>query len=351
VSKIDWAQSLLNHKKDMKSAITNLESGQSRIVMVIDDNERLVGTVTDGDIRRAILCNLSMESKVTEFMNSSPTSVDLDMEKESILKIMKSKEIMQIPIVDKDKKVVGLETFDQLLEKKRIENPVFLMAGGFGTRLAPLTNKTPKPLLKIGSKTILERILQKFIDSGFTQFYISTHFMADKIRDYFGDGSNWNISIQYIHEDKPLGTGGALGLLPKNEIDKPLIMMNGDLLSKVNFLELLHYHEEKKGKVTACVSEYELQIPYGVVVKDEHKFLKIDEKPSHKFFINAGIYVVDPSIIYDLDGSNFLDMPTLLNQITAQNLPVNVFPIHEYWLDIGQHDDFDRAKKDLIEEE
>ena len=347
MSKINWSSSLLDHKEDMKSAINNLESGQSRIVIVIDGKGRLVGTVTDGDIRRAILCNLNMESNVTEFMNDSPTSIDSEMEKDSILKIMKLKGIMQVPIVDRDNIVVGLETFDQLLDKRQIENPVFLMAGGFGTRLAPLTNITPKPLLKIGSKTILERILQKFIDTGFYHFYISTHYMAEKIRDYFGDGSDWNISIKYIHEDKPLGTGGALGLLPKTEIDKPLIMMNGDLLSEVNFLELLRYHEEKKGKITMCVSEYELQIPYGVVIKDEHKFINIDEKPSHKFFINAGIYVVDPSVINDLDGSSYLDMPSLLNQITLQNLPVNVFPIHEYWLDVGQHGDFDKAKKDL----
>ncbi len=331
----------------MKSVINNLESGQSRIAMVVDDEGRLIGTVTDGDIRRAILVNLPMDANVKEFMNNRPTSIDSELKKDAILQIMRQKEIMQIPIVDKSKKVVGLETLDHLLEEKKLENPVFIMAGGFGKRLAPLTNETPKPLLKIGSKPILERILQKFIDAGFYQFYISTHFKAEKIKEYFEDGSKWNISIKYIHESKPLGTGGSLGLLPKAEMNKPLIMMNGDLLSEVNFVELLRYHDEKKGKVTMCVSEHEFQIPYGVVIKDEHKFIKIDEKPSEKIFINAGIYVVEPSVIADLDGSSYLDMPTLLNQLTSNNSSVNVFPIHEYWLDVGQHIDFDKAQKDI----
>ena len=331
----------------MKSAINNLENGKSRIALVVDDKGKLIGTITDGDIRRAILANLPMDSKLKEFMKDQPVCIDSEKNKDDILRLMREKDILQVPILDKNKKVVGLETLNHLLEGKKIDNPVFIMAGGFGTRLAPLTDETPKPLLKIGSKPILERILLKFIDAGFHKFYISTHFMADKIKEYFNDGSEWNISIKYIHEDKPLGTGGSLGLLPKSEIDLPLVMMNGDLLSEVNFVELLRYHYEKKGMVTICVSQYELQIPYGVVVKDEHKFIKIDEKPSEKFFINAGIYVVDPSIVSGVGGSSYLDMPTLLNEISLKNLPVNIFPIHEYWLDVGQLSDFNKAKEDL----
>jgi len=331
----------------MKSAINNLENGKSRIALVVDDKGKLIGTITDGDIRRAILANLPMDSKLKEFMKDQPVCIDSEKNKDDILRLMREKDILQVPILDKNKKVVGLETLNHLLEGKKIDNPVFIMAGGFGTRLAPLTDETPKPLLKIGSKPILERILLKFIDAGFHKFYISTHFMADKIKEYFNDGSDWNISIKYIHEDKPLGTGGSLGLLPKSEIDLPLVMMNGDLLSEVNFVELLRYHYEKKGMVTMCVSQYELQIPYGVVVKDEHKFIKIDEKPSEKFFINAGIYVVDPSIVSGVGGSSYLDMPTLLNEISLKNLPVNIFPIHEYWLDVGQLSDFNKAKEDV----
>jgi len=335
----------------MESAINNLEIGMNKIAMIIDDEGKLIGTVTDGDIRRAILANLPMDSEIKEFMNDKPTTISSKIDKKSMLKLMRDKDILQLPIVNENQKVVGLETLHHLLESKKLDNPIFLMAGGFGKRLAPLTNESPKPLLKIGSKPILERIIEQFREAGFHNFYISTHFMAEKIKEYFHDGTDWNVSIKYIHEEKPLGTAGSLGLLPKEEIDLPIIMMNGDLLSEVNLIELLRYHNEKKGMVTMCVSEYEFQIPYGVVLKDEHKFIKIDEKPEQKIFINAGIYVVDPSIIHDLVRDSYLDMPSLLNQITEKNLPVNVFPIHEYWLDVGQLGDFNKAKEDLKNED
>jgi dTDP-glucose pyrophosphorylase len=333
----------------MKDAISNLEKGMNRISIIVDDEGKLVGTITDGDIRRAILANLSMETLVTKFMNKNPIYIDPNFEKEYLIKLMGEKDIFQIPVVDKNKKILGLETLHNLLEQKKLDNPVFIMAGGFGKRLNPLTNKLPKPLLKIGSKPILERIILKFIDGGFRKFYISTHYMADKIENYFKDGSEWGVSIKYIHEEKPLGTGGALGLLPKSEIKKPLIMMNGDLLSEVNFQELLRYHNEKKADVTMGISQYEFQIPYGVVLRDKDKFLKIDEKPSHKFFINAGIYVVEPSVVKNQKADSYLDMPALLNHINKNKFKVNVFPIHEYWLDVGHQKDLIKAQEDLKE--
>lgn len=349
MSKINWKSSILNKSETMKDAISNLEKGMNRISIIVDDEGKLVGTITDGDIRRAILANLSMETLVTKFMNKNPIYIDPNFEKEYLIKLMGEKDIFQIPLVDKNKKILGLETLHNLLEQKKLDNPVFIMAGGFGKRLNPLTNKLPKPLLKIGSKPILERIILKFIDGGFRKFYISTHYMADKIENYFKDGSEWGVSIKYIHEEKPLGTGGALGLLPKSEIKKPLIMMNGDLLSEVNFQELLRYHNEKKADVTMGISQYEFQIPYGVVLRDKDKFLKIDEKPSHKFFINAGIYVVEPSVVKNQKADSYLDMPALLNHINKNKFKVNVFPIHEYWLDVGHQKDLIKAQEDLKE--
>lgn len=349
MSKINWKSSILNKSETMKDAISNLEKGMNRISIIVDDAGKLVGTITDGDIRRAILSNLSMETLVTKFMNKNPIYIDPNFDKESVIKLMGEKDIFQIPVVDENKKILGLETLHNLLEQKKLDNPVFIMAGGFGKRLNPLTNKLPKPLLKIGSKPILERIILKFIDQGFHKFYISTHYMADKIENYFKDGSEWGVSIKYIHEEKPLGTGGALGLLPKSEIKKPLIMMNGDLLSEINLYELLRFHHEKKGTVTMGISQYEFQIPYGVVSRKKEKFIKIEEKPSQKFFVNAGIYVIDPSIVHTQRGNTYLDMPTLLNDIVKKKYTVNVFPIHEYWLDIGQPRDLNRAKEDLKE--
>lgn len=350
MSNSEWKSSLLNFKEDMKAAINNLEAGNSGISIIVNDKNKLVGTVTDGDIRRAILSNFTMESKIESFMNKNPIFLDSNYERGDIINLMKEKDILQIPITDKNKTIIGLETLNHLLNKQKADNPVFLMAGGFGTRLTPLTHETPKPLLKIGSKPILERIISKFIDAGFHRFYISTHFKAEKIKEHFNDGSDWDVSIKYIDEDKPLGTAGSLGLLPKLEMDLPVIVMNGDLLSDINFHSLLNYHKKKKGIVTMGISKYEFQIPYGVIIRDEDKFIEIEEKPSENFFINAGIYVIEPLVIKALDGKTYLDMPNLLNKIKKDKGEVNVFPIHEYWLDVGQIKDLKKAKKDLANE-
>jgi NDP-sugar pyrophosphorylase family protein len=259
---------------------------------------------------------------------------------------MKEKELLHLPIISKKNKLIGLETLSTLSGTKKYDNAVFLMAGGFGKRLTPLTNQMPKPLLEVGTKPILEEILVSFINSGFHNFYISTHFMADKIRDYFRDGSEWGVTIKYIHEEKPLGTAGALSLLSDEEIDLPLIMMNGDLISDINFSSLLDYHIKNKAKLTMCISEYALKIPYGVIVKEDDRLIKIDEKPSHKFFINAGIYVINSDILKTVRKDTPIDMPTLIEEIISDKESVKVYPIHEYWLDIGQLDDFDKAKLD-----
>ena len=189
------------------------------------------------------------------------------------------------------------------------------MAGGFGKRLTPLTDKIPKPLLKVGSKPILQIILENFIDSGFEDFFISTHFMPQKIKDYFGNGERWNVSIRYIEEKSPLGTAGALALLPKKEINMPLIMMNGDLLTSVNFKKLLDNHNKSGSALTVCISEHQVQIPYGVINKNKSKLVKIEEKPFQKFFINAGIYVLNPDIVKRIRKEKKMDMPALIQQL------------------------------------
>jgi NDP-sugar pyrophosphorylase family protein len=223
------------------------------------------------------------------------------------------------------------------------------MAGGFGKRLKPLTDSTPKPLLKVGNKPILENILEQFIATGFHKFYISTHYKAEMVREYFGDGSNWNVSIEYIHEETPLGTAGGLGLLPNNLTKLPILVMNGDLLTKVNFEQLLNFHLQEGGAATMCVREYDFQVPYGVIKADGRRIISIQEKPIQSFFVNAGIYVLNPSILDAVDGKNYLDMTQLLEDKIENDEQVNLFPIHEYWLDIGGSKQFDRAQKDLRE--
>ena len=201
--------------------------------------------------------------------------------------------------------------------------------------------------MHVGSKPILETILEQFIEAGFHDFYISTHYKSEMVRNHFGDGKQWGVSIQYIHEEKPLGTAGALGLLPEDVSKLPIIMMNGDILTKVSFTHLLDFHADYDGIATMCIREYDFEVPYGVVQTDGTQVTSIVEKPVHKFFVNAGIYVIDPSLINMVDVNIYLDMPNLLEEQIEKGKKVNMFPVHEYWLDIGRIDEFERANREI----
>ena len=330
----DWRELLLSPNDSLDRAIKVLHEGGRRIALVSDENDRLLGTITDGDIRRALISQSTVKSPVSLIMNCNPVTVDDKVENKEILSLMSSQGFLHMPIVNKDGILCGLETLEHLIKSPKHDNPVFLMAGGFGTRLRPLTESTPKPLLKVGLKPILEMIIEQFISYGFHNFYISTHFKSEQIRDYFKTGEAYGVSIKYVHEDNPLGTAGSLGLLPDNLTDLPLIVMNGDLLTKVDFKNLLNFHHESNTEATMCVREYDFQVPYGVIEIDNYKIKKIEEKPIHKFFVNAGIYVLSKNLVDKIDGKFYLDMTDFLNQ-ELNNGGVSTFPIHEYWLDIG----------------
>ena len=330
----DWRELLLSPNDSLDRAIKVLHEGGRRIALVSDENDRLLGTITDGDIRRALISQSTVKSPVSLIMNCNPVTVDDKVENKEILSLMSSQGFLHMPIVNKDGILCGLETLEHLIKSPKHDNPVFLMAGGFGTRLRPLTESTPKPLLKVGLKPILEMIIEQFISCGFHNFYISTHFKSEQIRDYFKTGEAYGVSIEYVHEDNPLGTAGSLGLLPDNLTDLPLIVMNGDLLTKVDFKNLLNFHHESNTEATMCVREYDFQVPYGVIEIDNYKIKKIEEKPIHKFFVNAGIYVLSKNLVDKIDGKFYLDMTDFLNQ-ELNNGGVSTFPIHEYWLDIG----------------
>tara|TARA_B110000008_G_scaffold275396_1_gene312773 strand:+ start:2849 stop:3898 length:1050 start_codon:yes stop_codon:yes gene_type:complete len=342
----DWKKIILKPDDSMKTAIHLLESEALRIVMIADNDNVLMGTLTDGDIRRALIQHRDMDTHVSEIMYKDPTTVFPDDSVEMSLAIMTEKNLLQLPVVDKKGKIVGLRTIKSSLDIKKYDNLVFLMAGGFGKRLQPLTNKTPKPLIRIGEKPILETILNQFIDSGFNNFIISTHYKAQMLKEYFGDGSKWNVNISYVYEENPLGTAGALGLLPPGITDLPILIMNGDLLTKVNFKNLLEFHNKNTGVASMCVREYDLQVPYGVVNSNDNRVTNIIEKPIHKFFVNAGIYVLNPSILDSLDGKTYMDMPNFIQAQINNDLEVNTFPLHEYWLDVGHMEQLKQAQHD-----
>lgn len=342
-----WKSTLIGPQTSLKGAIAAIDNSALRIAIVVDPDNRLLGTVTDGDVRRALLRNSPLDIPVAEVMCDTPLAAERDWSRERVLAIMENSAILQMPVIDKQGRVVGLETLHGLLNKRQFSNPVLLMAGGFGSRLHPLTQNCPKPLLKVGDKPILEIILERCINAGFSQFYISTHYMSDMVRDHFGDGRRWGVSISYVHEDTPLGTAGALGLLPHDEIHQPMLIMNGDVMTALNFAELLHYHEQHGSLATMCVREYEYQVPYGVIQSEGHLIRSMVEKPVHKYFVNAGVYVLSPDLIRTVSSGTPLDMPLLLEQAISAGQHVAMFPLHEYWLDVGRPDDFQRAQSEV----
>jgi len=342
----DWKKVLVSPDATLRETIQVIDSAALKIALVVDDAKHLLGTVTDGDIRRGILKGCSLEDRAQHVMNAHPTVAHQNEGREKVLALMRHKQINQIPIVDHAGSVVGLEVLETILEPPRRENWVVLMAGGLGVRLKPLTDEIPKPLLKVGGKPILETILENFLEYGFNRFYISVNYKGELIEQYFGDGSRWGVKISYLREKEKLGTAGALSLLPEKPV-MPTLVMNGDVLTKVNFQQLLDFHIEHKSRATMCVREYDFQVPYGVVKIDEHRIYSIEEKPVQRFFVNAGIYVLEPESLQMISKDTYFDMPTLFEQLVANKEETAVFPIREYWLDIGRMDDFQRAENEF----
>lgn len=336
---------LLGPDATILEAIKALDRTAMKIVLVVDAGGRLKGTITDGDVRRGILRSIALTESVTRIMNGAPLTARTDQSSESLLELMKARQLYQIPVLDTEGRLVRLEILDELLKGQKRDNPVVLMAGGKGTRLYPLTESCPKPLLKVGEKPILERILEDFVTQGFHEFFISVNYKAEMIKDYFEDGSKWGVNIRYLHEQQELGTAGALSLLPVRPT-VPLILMNGDLLTEINFHRLLEFHQENSSDATMCIRQYEFQVPYGVVDVEDHALKGLDEKPVHRFFVNAGIYTLEPWILDRIPKNKRCDITDLFRGLLKDKHRTSVFPIREYWRDIGQLDDFEQANRD-----
>lgn len=340
----NWKNILVGPSTKIHEVLKVIDEEALQLALVVDDEEHLLGTITDGDIRRALINNKSLNTSVSEIMFTEPTTISPGYTRHEVLEIMDVKELFSLPVIDNGK-VVGLEVLNYVVHKTKYENPVFLMAGGFGTRLKPLTDNCPKPLLEVGGKPILETLLLSFIRAGFENFYISTHYLPEMIIEYFGNGEKWGVKIEYVHEELPLGTGGALGLLPENLPDLPVLVINGDVLTKIDFEALLTFHNTNNAIATMCVREYEYQIPFGVIESEGHDIISMVEKPIQRFHVNAGIYVVSREIINSVKRNEVIDMPTLFEKFLGKD--VLMFPFHEYWLDIGRMDDFKRAQTDI----
>ena len=344
----DWKKILVSPESPIFDAIKIIDKGSLQIALVVDDEQRLVGTVTDGDIRQGILLRKAFNEPVGEIMCKNPIIAHIKDSTNTILYKMKQADVMQVPVIDEDGCVADLKILKDLVNPPIKENPVVLMVGGFGIRLRPLTLDCPKPLLEVGEKPILETILENFIANGFRNFFFSVNYKAQMIETHFGDGSKWGGKIEYLHEAEPMGTAGALSLLLERP-RTPFFVMNGDLLTNINFNHLLNFHTEHGATASMCVNEFDFQVPYGVVATNEYRFVGVDEKPVHKFFVNAGIYVLNPDVLDYIPKNTFIDMTTVFEEITHRGDKAIVFPVREKWLDIGSSEDFLRANNEHVE--
>ncbi|MBV1952186.1 MAG: nucleotidyltransferase family protein [Cycloclasticus sp.] len=330
----------------IKEALEIIDSGAMKIALVLDENEKLLGTVSDGDIRRGLLKGLNLKTRVDQILHKNPVVCNVNDSKDDILKLAVDKKIYQIPIVDNAGLLIGIDEVDQLLRPADYSNNVVLMVGGLGARLGELTKERPKPLLNVGNKPLLETIINNFSKHGFRNIIMSVNYKAQMIEDYFGDGSCFGVCIKYIHEKKRMGTAGALSLM-RDMLTGPFFVMNGDLLTSVNFEHMLDYHLNSQAIATMGVREYDFQVPYGVLSLDGHKILGIDEKPVHKFFVNGGVYILEEAALELVPDDTFFDMPALFQKVIAIDHLAASFPIREYWLDIGHKEDLKNAQNDF----
>jgi NDP-sugar pyrophosphorylase family protein len=309
----------------------------------VSADDVLQGTLTDGDIRRGLLRGLNLESPINSLVNQDPLVVLPQLGREAVLQLMQANRIHQLPVVDEKRRVVGLHLLYELVAPRQRENLMVIMAGGQGTRLRPHTENCPKPMLPVGGKPMLEHIIERAISEGFGRFVLAIHYLGHMIEEYFDDGSRWGVRIDYLREESPLGTAGAIGLLaPRPEF--PFVVANGDVLTDIRYGELLDFHCGYAAAATMAVRLHEWQHPFGVVRTQGIDIVGFEEKPITRSHINAGVYVLDPNALNLLQRGEHCDMPTLFARLQEGAARTIVYPMHEPWLDVGRDDDLKLAR-------
>ncbi len=330
----------------IRAALEVIDRSKRQIALVVDGEGRLIASLTDGDVRRGLLRGVALDSTVSEVMNPTPTTVTEGATDATTRRLIAERKLQHIPVVDSAGRLVDLATVESLFGVRPNPARVVLMAGGLGTRLRPLTETIPKPMLEVGGRPLLEQIIAGFAEQGFWRITVSVNYKREMVQDYFGDGSAFGVEIEYLEENKRMGTAGALSLLPERP-DGPFIVMNGDLLVSLRFDALLEFHRRMEAEGTMVVREYTHQVPYGVVRAERDLMLGIEEKPVTRHYVNGGIYVLSPDALDRLKPETPLDMPTLLSDITDSAGRVAVFPLRDYWRDIGQMDDLEAARSEF----
>ena len=331
----------INQNASIKEALEVIDKGAIKVAVVLSDDGLLLGMLNDGDIRRALLKGMSLGDSIAGIINKHPVVANINDTKERILELANEKKLHQIPIISNGK-LIGIQDIREFLAPKNKPNKVILMVGGLGTRLRPLTNDVPKPMLDVGNKPILHTIVENFAKYGYTDIIMCVNYKSEIIKEYFGNGDKFGVKIEYVLENQRMGTAGALSLLQKRPKDD-FFVMNGDLLTNVNFEYLHEYHKDSNALASICIRKYEMQVPYGVVNVRANKVTSIEEKPTQSFFVSAGIYMFSPIVLDFIPKGVFYDMPTLLGELLKQGFAVYPFFIREYWLDIGRMDEYRRA--------
>ena len=339
-----WRDSIVKVNTPIKIAIERLNKVGIKIALVLDENFRLLGTISDGDFRRGMLSGLTLEDTVEKIMNKNPRTVNEGTSRLEILKLMNDTKILQIPIVDRNNFVIGLHLWDDISVQAKYSNIMVIMAGGKGSRLHPQTENRPKPMLLVAGVPILEHIIKRARSQGFNHFIIAINYLGQIIEDYFKDGHKFGVKIEYLHEDVPLGTAGALSLL-SHKPERAFIVTNGDVITDINYSDFLEYHTVQNAAATVAVHTHEFQIPYGVVQINGLEVESYEEKPIVSSLINAGVYALDPDILDLITEPKFRDMPELLDISRDLKKKVIVYPLHESWIDIGRPIDLEIANK------
>lgn len=344
----EWRKILIAPLTEIQKAISIIDMNAMQIALVVDENDKLLGTVTDGDIRRGLLRGVGLDSPVRLIMNSSPVTIPVIKDRKSILNMLKINKLRHLPVVDEEGRIIGIERLDDLIQPEKNDNLIVIMAGGMGKRLKPLTDGCPKPMLPVGGKPVLEIMLVTLIEQGFRRFCISVNYKGEQIKEYFGNGSKLGAEIDYIHETKNLGTAGPLSLL-SIKTGKPIIVMNGDILTRLCMDQIIDFHEKHQAKATLAVRPFDYQVPYGVVKTVKEKLVGFEEKPIFTNLVNAGIYVLNPEVLDRIPKDTRFDMDQLFQNLLESEDSPAIFPIREYWIDIGTAEDYRQAQLDYYE--
>ena len=335
---------LVSPRATITEAMAHLDAAGTGALLLCEADQRLFGILTDGDIRRAILRNDPLSDPCGKIATRDPVSVAPGILPALALQLMNQCDVNHLPVIDADGTIVDLLLRRDLMVGELTPQSAVIMAGGLGTRLRPLTENLPKPMLPIGDRPLLARTIEQLRESGIRRVNVTTHYLKEKITSYFGDGHEFGVELNYVSEDRPLGTAGGLRLVGVQ--DGPLLVINGDVMTKVRFSDLMSYHRELGADVTVGVRKHEVELPYGVVDCDGPRLLRIREKPRMSFMVNAGIYVLEPTVYRHVPINEHFDMPDLIRCLLEKGRHVVTFPITEYWLDIGQPRDYEQAQKD-----